>query len=294
MVHPMLLLTLFIFHKKMGRKRSANSENKIYFSQTEETAVVEYLNAHNAAVEAGQKMEEARNNGDAAAEEEFSKLKSVRESETEEIFRTKIQEPLSKLVECVIKRYKLFIPDEEWEETFHDCLGHVAEKFKKFEPNRGCKAYSYFGTVAKHYMLYRIKKYHDELLRYDKYDLNPNQYEESEKYAEEQYSVELDGLTMKIVNDTKQMFQSMLDHKKMYEISEGETRIGEALIELLDNWETIFTEVELSSQKFNKAFVLLYLKETTLMPTKEIRKFMKKFKHAYERVRDSVQMEVFN
>ena len=245
----------------MGRKRSTDSENRIYFSQQEEQAVKDYLN---------EKDPETKN----------------------QIYTERLHPALMKLVECVIKRYKLFVPDEDFKETSEDCIGQLMVKMDMFKPERGCKAYSYFGTIAKHYMLYRIKKYHDDLLRNDKFDLNPDQYEESERYIDEVYSIEQDHFLKEVIDKTKERIQNMMNHKEMYELCDGEMVIGEAIIDFLDNWESFFETM--GSQKFNKASFSYYLKESTLMNTKDIRKYIKKFRVAYERVRDSLKMEFFD
>lgn len=245
----------------MGRKRSADSENRIYFSDVEEQAVKDYLH------------------------EKDPELKN-------KIYTERLHPALSKLVECVIKRYKLFVPDEEFKETSEDCIGQLMVKMDMFNPDKGCKAYSYFGTITKHYMLYRIKKYHDDLIRNEKFDLNPNQYEESERYADEEYSIEQDGFFRTVIERTRERIQNMMNHRDMYELCDGEMKLGESIIEFLDNWETFFEEM--GSQKFNKASFNYYLKESTLMSAKDIRKYSKKFKSAYERVRESLKMELFN
>ena len=47
----------------------------------------------------------------------------------------------------------------------------------------------------------------------------------------------------------------------------------------MTNWDELF--FDLGSNKFNKSSILFFLKEMTLLSTKEIRDGMKKYKSAY-------------
>ena len=60
---------------------------------------------------------------------------------------------------------------------------------------------------------------------------------------------------------------------------ENEFKLGQALIELFDNYGNIF--IGNDNNKFNKNIVLLSLREMTNMNTKEIRTYLKKYKHLY-------------
>ena len=60
---------------------------------------------------------------------------------------------------------------------------------------------------------------------------------------------------------------------------ENEFKLGQALIELFDNYGNIF--IGNDNNKFNKNIVLLSLREMTNMNTKEIRIYLKKYKHLY-------------
>ena len=63
-------------------------------------------------------------------------------------------------------------------------------------------------------------------------------------------------------------------------LSENEIRVGDALITVLDNWETIFEQVE-SGNKYNKNLILSYIREMSDLTTKDIRVSMKRFKKIY-------------
>ena len=62
-------------------------------------------------------------------------------------------------------------------------------------------------------------------------------------------------------------------------INENELKLGNALIELFENYDNIF--IGNDNNKFNKNIILLSLREMTNLSTKEIRTSMKKFKKLY-------------
>jgi hypothetical protein len=63
-------------------------------------------------------------------------------------------------------------------------------------------------------------------------------------------------------------------------ITENEKRVGNALIVVLEDWETIFEQVE-SGNKYNKNLILSYIREISGLSTKDIRVSMRRFKKIY-------------
>ena len=56
--------------------------------------------------------------------------------------------------------------------------------------------------------------------------------------------------------------------------------MGDALIQVLENWETIFEQVE-SGNKYNKNLILSYIRELSGLTTKDIRVSMRRYKKIY-------------
>lgn len=48
-----------------------------------------------------------------------------------------------------MRRYKLYPPDEEFQETFDDTISFLMTKLYHFDPSTNYKAYSYCGTICK-------------------------------------------------------------------------------------------------------------------------------------------------
>ena len=80
--------------------------------------------------------------------------------------------------------------------------------------------------------------------------------------------------------------RNIIKKKDKNKLTDDEIKVGRALIELMSNWEDLFEQM--GSNKFNKSSILLFLKETTLLNTKQIRDGMKKYKSAYYMIKKSL------
>ena len=233
---------------KRGRK--PKNERKGYFYETEENAVVEYI------------------------QEEDQERK-------EYIFNTYLLPAFTKMIESIIRRYKLYLPDEDFAETFDDTISFLMSKIDHFNPDSGYKAYSYCGTICKNYLILKINKYDKNQKRNVSYDYMLNDLREDGNYS---YEDNNGGLTFlqEIINETSDAIQKIMSSGE--KLTQNEVKVGEALVALMNNWEELFARM--GSDKFNKSSILLYLKETTYLSTKEIRKSMRKYKDAYLAIKE--------
>lgn len=235
------------------RGRKPKSNRKGYFYEEEENAFVNYL-------------------------------KSESKKEKEEIFNNILLPAFTKMTESIIRRYKLYPPDEEYIDTFNDTISFLMTKIEKFNPESNFKAYSYCGTIIKNYLIYKINLFHKNLKRNESFEDIQNELNESTKYSTENEKNIL--FLEELINNIIDKIKEMIENKIKYKLSEDEIIVGEALIDLLSNWDDLL--VTDGSNKFNKSSVLLLLKEYTNMPTKEVRKCMKKYKNAYFLIKDSM------
>ena len=81
----------------------------------------------------------------------------------------------------------------------------------------------------------------------------------------------------------------ILDKKNEIKLTPNEIKVGNALHMLLNDWEDLFARM--GSNKFNKSSILLFLQESTLLNTNEIRVAMKKYKSIYYKVKEKVVSE---
>lgn len=213
-------------------------------------------------------------------------VKSDSMEEKDRLYRTILEPAMTKLVSSIIRRYKLFVPDEEYEDTFNDALTFLLTKLDYFNPDRGYKAYSYCGTICKHYLLFRRKQYSKNLDKLQPFENYAEMLTNSTKFAESFDEVEFKDAASDLMGDISNKIKKMIEHKEKYELTDKEIKVGQAMCQLFDNWEEIIARD--GSNKLNKSIVLYFLREETMLSTKEIRDNMKKFKNAYRELKDSV------
>ena len=224
----------------MPRKRT----QKMYFGEEQEQAVVRYLESEN-------------------------------EDEKNKIFREYLEEPLTIMVESIIRRYKLYRKDYEFQEIHTDTMSFLMTKISKFDTTKNYKAYSYFGTICKNYLMGTIQKDQKEMNRSVSYEDISTRIEDN---ADLSYVIDEDDLDYRnVVIKLTVELENFVDTE---DLNENEKKLGYALIEVFSNFDKIFQVGD--GNKFNKNLILLSLREMTSLSTKEIRVAMKKYKKLYE------------
>jgi hypothetical protein len=238
-------------------------ERKGYFYEEQEEAVKEYLLTTN-------------------------KLKR------EKMFNTILLPAFTTMIESIIRRYDLQIPNEEFNDTFNDTISFLMSKIEHFNPDKiskktgkKIKAYSYCGTICKNYLLHKRIEYSKELERASSYDDMCDEINDNIRYSID-YS-ESNTLMSEIINGTVDAIQDIIDNDTKGTLTDKEILVGNALIDLLKNWEDILDDC--GSNKLNKSNILYHLREVTRLPTKEIRDSMKKYKKAYYIIKKEVIKE---
>jgi len=228
-----------VLSKKRGRK--AVKEN--YFDVREEEAVRKFL----------------------VAETSYEKNK---------IYNQFLRHPLDKMISSIIRRYKLYRKDMNFEEIHTDTHSFLMTKVDKFKPDKNKKAYSYFGTICKNYLMGQIIKDQKETNRKISYEDISSSLEERPdmSYRIDDDIIETDYVINKYLEELK-------DYIESEQLNDNEKKLGYALIDLFDNYETIFSGAD--NNKFNKNVILLSLREMTNLSTKEIRSSIKRFKKLY-------------
>ena len=225
--------------KKKGRKPT--QEN--YFDVREELAVVDYLTA-------------------------------TTFEEKNKIYNDFLRKPLDKMISSIIRRYKLYRKDMDFYEIHIDTHSFLMTKIDKFKPAKEKKAYSYFGTICKNYLMGQIIKDQKETNRKISYEDISYDLENNDEFS---YSIENDGIDAPTI--IANFLLELEEFLKNDNLSENELKLGHALFELFENYQNIF--VGNDNNKFNKNIVLLSLREMTNLSTKEIRSSMKKYKGMY-------------
>lgn len=230
----------------MEKKTRKNQKKKGYFYEEQEQAVVDFLNETDPIIK-------------------------------NKIFSEKLWEPITTMVESIIRRYKLFVPDEVYEDTFYDTISFLMTKLDKFEPGK-YKAYSYYGTICKNYLIGKIQNFAKIQER------NPLYSDVSGGFNKLEYSNVMDVFESNVADESIQKLicklKSMVCEKDNIPLKETEVKLGEALITLFENWDYILTTD--GSPKLNKSAILLFLKDNTGLDAKGIRDNIKKFKKEFK------------
>lgn len=190
------------------------------------------------------------------------------------IYDEYLRAPLDKMIESIIRRYKLYRKDMDFREIHHDTHSFLITKVDKFKPARNKKAYSYFGTICKNYLMGQIIKDQKETNRKISYEDISSHLENRPDmiYYMEHEKIEPEQVIKDFVIELKNFIEEN-------NLSDNEVKLGVALIDLFENYENIF--IGNDNNKFNKNIILLSLREMTNLSTKEIRTSLKKYKTLY-------------
>jgi hypothetical protein len=222
---------------KRGKPRKRKpKEPRIYFTQDTEDAIVEYL--------ACTDMDE-RNY----------------------IYNERIRYGFYKLAENIIHTFKFYYTDTDTiEELKHEVITFLLEKLHLYNPNKG-KAFSYFGTIAKRYLIVYNENNYRKLQ--DKADVDESDDEQMVLY-------ENDKSLEKIFNENNFMDQYIkyID-THIYKLfpKKQDAQTADAIIELFRKRETL--------EIFNKKALYIYIREITDVSTPQITKIIKKLKVIY-------------
>lgn len=227
----------------MGRKKKKN-----YYGPEQEEAVVRFLEAET-------------------------------QYEKEKIYREHLREPIDKLIENIIRTYKLYRASYEFEDLHSDTLSFLATKFEKFKPEKGKKSYSYFGTICKNYLFGEMVKEYKRGTSLVDIDKNQN-----DVLKKDGYTYTIDEEEIDFTNFLEGLALSVREELKEDGLSDNEFKVGYALAKILEDWRELFSDVNdgKNSTKFNKNLILLYIRNMTGLNTKEIRNSMKRFKSLYK------------
>jgi hypothetical protein len=234
----------------MGRKRKEGSINVDlnYFGVFQEQKVVEYLQS----------------------DDPIEKSK---------IYEEHLNLPIRKLVESIINTYKLYSTRDTYQDLFDDTISFLITKMDKFKPERGKKAYSYFGTIVKRKLQYnRIVENKEKtkcLLFEDTYEVFGEDPRFSYQIDEEEIKVDEEAERMKFFDIIIVNLKSDIDEN---ELNDNDTKVGRAIIRIMRDRDLLF---DVKTVKFNKNQIIETIKNLTMLNTKEVSESLKFFKKVY-------------
>ena len=204
------------------------------------------------------------------------------------IYSSKIHYPFYKLTQNIIHTFKFYYTDdvENLEDLQHEIMVFLLDKIHLFDPSKGAKAYSYFGTIVKRWLIvYNQKNYKSKIQNVSISDLNSysnldksnpqfissKKFEEGVKKVNGEEEPEYDELTLKgfkykdrlsifideyveyITNDIYKFFPKEYDAK-----------IADCILELFRKRQNI--------DVFNKKALYIYIREMIDVKTPKITK----------------------
>jgi len=198
----------------VAKKRRPKSKN--YFTKDTENAIVRYNNEPN------------------------SEIRS-------DIYRDEIHYAFFKLTENIIHTFKFYYTEvDQIEHLQHEVITFLLSKLHLFNPENGAKAYSYFGTITKNWLIvYNTKNYKkrvqtapvDELYKDDNYSCNIEEGQEKDRL-----SIFIDSY-VEYVEDRFDVFFP----------KGNDSQVADAILELFRKRENI--------EIFNKKALYIYIRE---------------------------------
>ena len=221
------------------RKRRPKSKN--YFTQDTEDAIVRYNN------------------------EKDPKIRS-------KIYEQHIHYPFFKLTQNIIHTFKFYHTEvENLEHLQHEIITFCLSKFHLFDPTRGTKAYSYFGTIVKRWLiLYNTKNYTKKVKKVDVDVLTGENSTHTYNMGEDIVKSDLDKYLDIYVEYVSENLLRLFPKK-------NDAQIADAILELFRKRETL--------DVFNKKALYIYIREMVDAKTPKITKIANKlhtiFKQQY-------------
>ena len=206
--------------------RKAKSKN--YFTQDTEDAIVRYNNEPN------------------------SKVRS-------KIYERGIHYAFFKLTENIIHTFKFYYTEvDDIEHLQHEVITFLLSKIHLFDPSRGAKAYSYFGTIAKRYLILQNQKNYKK--RIDKAPVD-------ELFKDDTHSYNLDDpdpANLPINQFLSLYVEYCTENLEKLFPKKHDAQVADAILELFRKREDI--------DIFNKKALYIYIREMVDVKTPKITK----------------------
>jgi hypothetical protein len=205
--------------------------------------------------------------------------------EKSKIYDEKIHYAFFKLTQTIIHTFKFYHTEvENIEDLQHEIIIFLLSKIHKFDPSNGAKAYSYFGTIVKRWLiLYNQKNYSKKI--------NSSPIETLEEDNSYSYTIDENNSPSDILshNDKIALFMDLYieycsdNIYKLFppkinskgEINDFDAKIADAVLELFRKRDYI--------QVFNKKALYIYIKEIIDVKTPKITKIADKLYNIFKR-----------
>ncbi len=185
-----------------------------------------------------------------------------------QIFNDRINYAFHKLAENIIHTFKFYYTEVNTiDELKHEVVAFLLEKLHLYKQEKG-KAYSYFGTIAKRYLILYNNANYKKL----KEKAEVSAVDEDKSIFIDLVNEEHNNMP---INNFVNAFVSYVDKNLWkYFPKEDDARTADAVMELFRKRESL--------DIFNKKGIYIYIREITDQPTPQITKIIKKLKTIYK------------
>ena len=178
------------------------------------------------------------------------------------IYRDRIHYAFFKLTENIIHTFKFYYTEvSNIEDLQHEVISFLLSKIHLFNPDKGAKAYSYFGTIAKRYLIISNTKNYKK--RVDKAPIE--ELESDEKYS---YNIDETPASLKLNMFIDEYVIYCTQNIYTLFPKENDAKIADAILELFRKRENI--------DIFNKKALYIYIREIIDVKTPKITKIANK------------------
>ena len=183
------------------------------------------------------------------------------------IFTDHIYHPFYKLAENIIHTFKFYYTDvEKIEDLKHEVVTVLLEeKIMKFDPDNGAKAYSYFGTIVKRWLINYNNKNYKKLKQIGSFS------DMDDSYSPGEPTTEFSKLTLSSFLDTW-VGEMYVDIDTNFP-KEVESKIADAVL-------TIF-KTRNDLEIFKKKALYIYIREMTDCETPHLTRVISKLKELF-------------
>ena len=179
--------------------------------------------------------------------------------EKSKIYERKIHYAFFKLTENIIHTFKFYYTEvDNIEDLQHEIITFLLTKIHLFDPSKGAKAYSYFGTIVKRYLIISNTKNYKK--RVDKVPVEELETNEDYSYTLDDDGQHKDRLSYFIDDYTEYVTENIFDLFP----KEDDAKIADAILELFRKRENI--------DIFNKKALYIYIREIIDAKTPKITK----------------------
>jgi hypothetical protein len=197
--------------------------------------------------------------------------------ERSKIYETKIHYAFFKLTQNIIHTFKFYYTEvDNIEDLQHEVITFLLSKIHKFDPSRGAKAYSYFGTIVKRWLiLYNETNYKK---RVKSTPIATIEEDGNHSYViEENNNMAVNKLSQ---NDKLSLFIDLYVEyctSNIYNLfpKEMDAKIADAILELFRKRENL--------DVFNKKALYIYIREMIDVKTPKITKIADRLYDTYKK-----------